>query len=180
MSEAEPQHVTCPTCDASYRWQDALAGRTVPCKKCGKEFIVPAAPGKGQPLEPEPKQDEPADDIYELAEDLDDEPTPPPPPRPMPPPPPAAVKPAVDPNASGSSSSSTTDDALPEEPKHVSEAVRAARREEQRIAAAAAEPVRSWRDYKLQIILVALAIIVGLIIFAMYGLSDVLNSFMGD
>lgn len=52
MSETNSERVTCPDCGKGYRWQDALAGRTVACKQCGTQFTVPDAPGMGLALEP--------------------------------------------------------------------------------------------------------------------------------
>lgn len=64
------------------------------------------------------------------------------------------------------------------EPKHLSEAAKAARREQQRIAAAEAQAQKSWRDYKWPIILVLLVCILVLIILAMFGLSDLLDGYV--
>lgn len=65
MSDAQ-ERVTCPGCSKGYRWKSSLIGRKVPCKNCGSEFEVPAAPGVGLLIQPAIN-----DDGYEL--DLDEQ-----------------------------------------------------------------------------------------------------------
>ncbi len=36
--------VVCPNCQTRYRVADAAAGKRATCKKCGREFLIPAAP----------------------------------------------------------------------------------------------------------------------------------------
>jgi len=52
MPDPASPRVTCPGCGKGYRWQEALAGRLVPCKSCGSRFAVPDSPGVGAALEP--------------------------------------------------------------------------------------------------------------------------------
>jgi len=51
MPDQAGQRVSCPGCGKGYRWQASLAGRVVPCKRCGSRFSVPDSPGVGVALE---------------------------------------------------------------------------------------------------------------------------------
>lgn len=175
MTTPDQETVTCPDCGKGYRFKSALVGQAVPCKACGTTFEIPMKPGKG--LLPQPAED---DGLYELAGDPDDEPELPPahvipkadptpaPPTPKPAPPPAETKPARD--LGGANNDDSSEPAV-----HVSEAAKAARREEQRIAAAQAASVRSWRDYKWLIMIIALLCLLGLIYWAMHLFSDAVD-----
>jgi len=58
-----PISVTCPACGQRLKAKDTLAGRTVPCPKCGGKLQIPRAPEEeAQYLlqEPEPEPPPPA------------------------------------------------------------------------------------------------------------------------
>ncbi|MFN3167253.1 MAG: hypothetical protein ACE37H_09350 [Phycisphaeraceae bacterium] len=188
MPDAETDKVTCPSCGKGYRWKPVLVGRLVPCRKCGTEFTVPRHPGVGQALD---SSDDGQDSVYALAVDIDDLPEPavPPPPAAMVDqtdhaeaarhePPAPAVKTNDVPTGASPGGTGESDDAS-DEPAHVSEAAKAKRREEQRLAAAAAEPARSWRDYKLLIILGGLIVVVALAVWVLTSVSDALDGILG-
>lgn len=163
MATSDQDRVTCPSCGKGYRWQSALFGKEVPCKACGASFKIPSQPGPG--IAPPPPED---DGLYELASDPDLD-TPPPPPAYQPPP---SEEPAQEAETPSSAEPAATSQPLAapklsptesirnaEQPAYVSDDVKAMRREEQRIAAAQAASVKSWRDYKWLIILIAVVIL---------------------
>lgn len=113
-------------------------------------------------------------DLYELAEDLDNEPAPPPAFVPATEPK-AAPAPATPPSAAATPSRTPTPAeslANAEEPEYVSEDVKAMRREQQRIAAAEANAQKSLGDYKWLYLLAGGLVLLILLIWAMYGLGD--------
>lgn len=164
MEASNSERVICPKCNKPYRWQEALAGRELPCKECGTKFIIPERPGLGLLVPAEPVTED--EGLYELAADPDDEPLPPPPPR-------VPMTPAMDESPHESTAaaepsagmSATSDDDAEDEPMepnpHISEAAKATRREEQRLAAAANERPESWRDNK---VIWTVAVVVGLFV----------------
>ncbi len=184
MASSDSEQVTCPSCSKSYRWKADLAGRSVPCKQCGKSFIIPDQPGLGlaeQPA-PQPKHAE-EDDLYELATDPDDEPELPP--AFKSPPVPKAEDPSPPPTADPYGATDTAQDPVvaddveashtSEPAVHISEAAKASRREQQRIAAAESEAARSWQDYKGWIILASVVGLFVIIYLAMYAFSSALD-----
>lgn len=193
MSETNDPQVTCPNCSANYRWRADQAGRTVPCKQCGKQFTVPDQPGPGLTTQPPPQASPTPDtgkdtdaDIYELAEDLDEEPQAPPlaytppteaeqPPTTPPtttPPPTSTPSTTHAPAPPAVSTEGDAADASAGEAKHVSEAAKAARREQQRLAAAEAEAARSWRDFKWLYFSLGALVFFILLVWSMYALRD--------
>jgi len=185
MATSNSEHVTCPSCSKTYRWKAALTGRAVPCKECGTRFIIPDQPGLGLADKPAPAPKPRADDdLYELATDPDDEPTPPPPAYKSPAAPtvedhepsPTAEPTGVSKPAQKSDGPDDADESGDSEPTvYVSEAVKASRREEQRIAAVANEPARTWRDHKGLIILVSILGLFVIIYLTMVAFSDALD-----
>ncbi|MFK7789903.1 MAG: hypothetical protein AB8C95_10490 [Phycisphaeraceae bacterium] len=154
MEASNSERVICPNCRKPYRWQATLAGRTIPCKECDTEFIIPDQPGLGLTVAKQPVVKE--EDLYELASDPDEELELPPahktPPKP----------PIQDHEPSPSTPTDSDKEDAPSEPNiHISEAAKASRREQQRIAAAEQEAERTWRDHKG---LITLASIVGLFV----------------
>jgi hypothetical protein len=187
MSDAETDNVTCPGCGKSYRWKEILVGRLVPCRKCGTEFTVPKQPGQGEAID---TSGDNQDSVYALAVDIDDLPEPktPPPPAAMVDPTDTAETPKHEPPAPavkttdappGEAGVPSEQDGEAEAPAHVSEAAKAKRREEQRLAAAAAQPARSWRDYKLLIILGGVVVGVAIAVWILTSVSDALDGILG-
>jgi hypothetical protein len=184
MPSSDSERIPCPGCGKTYSWKPELANRKVVCKACNTQFAFPEQPPKPPTVEPADSIDD--DGIYDLASDPDEE-------RELPPAYVPATAPSVnDPVASASpENENSSDPAEPaissgsDEPEeeavggepvaHVSEAKKAARREAQRLAAAEAESIRTWRDYKLLYIVLGLFLLFVLIYTAMYMFSEAME-----
>ena len=197
MASSESERISCPSCGKTYRWKPALANRKVACQACQTQFTFPDQPVAEKPSQAaEPAGPETDDGLYELASDPEAQ-IDLPPAHTVPKNGPAADAPApsastepgqaseptqpIGPNASSDSDAADPPGESGEQPSggepimHISEAKKAARREEQRKAAAQAESVRTWRDYKLLYILLGVFLLLALIYLAMYLFSEAME-----
>jgi len=178
MTSSASESIPCPNCGKSYRWKPELVGRKVACKTCGTEFSFPDQPGDEKPA-----ADAEDNAIYELARDPDEErelppayevPSDPDPPTDAPPSqPPAEPTVAAGANTDTTEPEDASDSGEPE--LHISEAKKAARREAQRKAAAEQEAIRTWRDYKLLYVVLALLLLFVILYWAIYAFSDAME-----